>query len=287
MDDELEIGIEEESLDAPDTPGDLGEALLEDQERVEGEVEPDGEESPEEDAEPEPTEDPTPVSTQEWARILSEQPQRWSEVPKRELPAVIQAIRQGDAQAAEWRVQQARQQAAQEAEYRARVQVEVDQLDMLRRDSPEQFTEWEESNPDAAAAYYRFKADRYQRQRPAPQVDPQQAQAEAYRSAGLQLWNGATPEVQAALQERAQQNPTRYTPTAAGLANLQTDINELMNRPSPRKAAAEQRKAVPKPDRTPGTTSRSKLRAKDLDTMTADQIAELPEEVLFAAMTNG
>lgn len=239
--------------------------------------EPESEEEVEEEAETEEVTD--------WVTILRDAPQRINEVPTRDRANVIQQMLERERAATQSEAQRLQQAAYQRAqvEFQQRQEIEkaVAEIDELYRTDPEEYAAWEKRYPDRAAAYHRYKADRY-----IENVPP----VEDYAAKAAQRLQGVQPEILAEMQARQNMEPGRYAPNADGLANLSADIAELKAKYSgdvvKRQEAARRRASVPKPDVTPGANPKGKLTEAALKMMSPEQIAALPIEDIEEAMAS-
>lgn len=271
-----------EDLDIDDTDED------EDEEESEDDAD-DDDDSDEIEAsqEAEPKDDPI----DQWAEKLRANPKRLSQIPIEQRQQVVARAltRTVEATQAEERelarnalpllIAKVREEALKEFEATSKATSEFEEIQALEDDDPREFAEFakDPKNASRMRRYYEYKESGRIEKETGIDADMRRELSEAQRHIE------ANPEVLRRLQARAQRRADMYANTAAGAARLIRDVPLVLaeieqekaredttaqSTVARRKAAAEKRKSLPKPE-----TGEARGRKQPLPTNVNDLIA--------------
>lgn len=237
-----------------DVDEEAGAGLLE---QPEGEIE----EAPE-------SEEDTGPTLDSFVEMLWDNERRITEVPRKQLPAVIAALRERERGAYESALRMAYDKAFNDAttnyQRAAQVQARVAQLEALKADDPDQFADEITRDPAAYEAYRRKVAG----------PDPGAELKAAAQSILSRL--DAYPDVRARIAN------SYYEPTSNGLARLTDDVMRELDAAKStdrdaerRQTAAKDRKNLPRVESSEGATGgvEGRLTPTRLKAMKQDEIA--------------
>lgn len=177
----------------------------------------------------------------EWARVISEVPQRIHEVPSGMVAETIKLMQDNLRRANEMAVENAANRARQEEAQEATIRAEIAKIDELRTSDPDGFSSWGAEHPDRLNAYLKLRDSH-------AEVPPEVARrveaeinAEALQAVAVL---DAFPAAREKLALLAQTAPYQSTP--AGLRRLAVDVERLLREAEgpAQRAAAEREQAA-------------------------------------------
>jgi len=227
------------------------------------------------DQSPETQGDPELVS---FVNALDENPSTISRVPREKQGAVIKAWQDHLLAVSTTAVQNAYRLGAEHAETRSTLQGQIGTLDeLMDAGDVAAFREKLKTFPGGEANYYRLKAD----------MTPVEAGSpEHFQSRANELFAELKPYPALAEQFKGKWD---YKATEADMLRLAKDIGQEIARAgnpqdpaasqlARRQAAATERKAIPKPDVTPGVSPGGSLTIPALQKMSTDEIVALRKD---------